>query len=52
MPNHEEPTVVSRLKVDRFVVVVVQLLSHVQLFETHGILYTRLPCPSLSPGIS
>ena len=32
----------------RFVVVVVQLLSHVQLFATHGLQHARLPCPSLS----
>ena len=28
---------------------VVQLLSRVQLFATHGLQHTRLPCPSLSP---
>ena len=31
--------------------VVVQLLSHVQLFVICGLQYTRLPCPSLSPGV-
>ena len=40
MPNHEQTTAVSRLKVDRFAVVVVQLLSNVQLFETHGLYST------------
>ena len=34
------------------IVVVVQLLSHVWLCETHGLQYSRLPCPSLSPGVS
>ena len=29
--------------------VVVQLLSHVQLFATHGLQQARLPCPSPSP---
>ena len=29
-------------------VVVVQLLSHVQIFVTHGLQRTRLPCPLLS----
>ena len=29
----------------------VRLLSHVRLFMTHGLQHTRLPCPSLSPGI-
>ena len=28
---------------------VIQLLSHVQLFATHGLQYARLPCPLLSP---
>ena len=32
-------------------VVVVQLLSHVRLFATHGLQRTRLPCPSLTPGV-
>ena len=31
------------------VVVVVQSLSHVELFVTHGLKNARLPCPSLSP---
>ena len=31
-------------------VVVVQSLSHVQLFEHHGLQDSRLPCPSPSPG--
>ena len=31
------------------VVVVVQSLSHVQLFATHILQHARLPCPSLSP---
>ena len=30
--------------------IVVQSLSHVQLFATHGLQHTRLPCPSPSPG--
>ena len=30
--------------------IVVQLLSCVQLFATHGLQHTRLPCPSPSPG--
>ena len=30
---------------------VVQLLSHVQLSVIRGLQYTRLPCPSLSPGV-
>ena len=29
----------------------VQSFSHVQFFVTHGLQYTRLPCPSLSPGV-
>ena len=32
-------------------VAVVQSLSHVQLFVTPGLQHTRLPCPSLSPGV-
>ena len=32
-------------------VVVVQSLSHVQLFATHGLQNTRLPCPSLYPRV-
>ena len=33
------------------VVVVVQSLTHVRLFATHGLQHARLPCPSLSPGV-
>ena len=33
------------------VVVVVQLLSRVRLFETHGLQHARLPCLSRSPGL-
>ena len=29
----------------------VQLLNCVWLFATHGLQHTRLPCPSLSPGV-
>ena len=29
----------------------VQLLSHVQLFATHGLQHARLPCPSPTPGV-
>ena len=32
-------------------VVVVQSLSGVWLFATHGLKHARLPCPSLSPGV-
>ena len=32
-------------------VVVVQLLSHVWLFATHGLQHARLLCPSLSPRV-
>ena len=32
-----------------YIVVVVQSLSYVRLFVTHGLQHTRLPCPSLSP---
>ena len=31
--------------------VVVQSLSHVWLLQPHGMQHTRLPCPSLSPGV-
>ena len=31
--------------------VVVQSLSHVQLFAPHGLQHTRLPCPSPTPGV-
>ena len=31
--------------------VVVQSLSHVGLFVTHGLQHARLPCPSLSPRV-
>ena len=31
-------------------VVVVESLSHVQLFETRGLQQARLPCPSLFPS--
>ena len=31
--------------------IVVQSLSHVQLFKPHGQQYARLPCPSLSPEV-
>ena len=30
-------------------IVVVQSLSHVQHFATHGLQHARLPCPSLAP---
>ena len=33
------------------IVVVVQLLSCVRLFATHGLQHARLSCPSLSPGV-
>ena len=29
----------------------VQLLSHVQLFATHGLQHARPPCPSPTPGV-
>ena len=29
----------------------VQWLSHAQLFVFHGLKHTRLPCPSVSPGV-
>ena len=32
-------------------IVVVQSLSCVQLFATHGLQHARLSCPSLSPGV-
>ena len=32
-------------------VVVVESLSHVQPFETHGLQHARLPCPSLFPSL-
>ena len=32
-------------------IVVVQSLSHVQLFATHGLQHARLPCPSPSPRV-
>ena len=31
--------------------IIVQSLSHVQLFGPHGLHHTRLPCPSLSPWV-
>ena len=34
-----------------FPVIVVQSLSCVWLFATHGLQHTRLPCPSLSPEV-
>ena len=34
-----------------YLFVVVQLLSHVRLLRLHGLQHTRLPCPSLSPGV-
>ena len=34
-----------------FVVAAVQSLNHVQVFVTHGLQHTRLPCPSLSPRV-
>ena len=34
-----------------FRTVVVQSLSYVQHFATHGVQHARLPCPSLSPGV-
>ena len=33
------------------IIVVVQSLSHVQLFATHGLQHARLPCPSPSPRV-
>ena len=33
------------------VAVVIQLLSCVRLFATHGLQHVRLPCPSRSPGL-
>ena len=32
-------------------IVIAQLLSHVWLFATHGLQYSRLPSPSLSPWV-
>ena len=32
-----------------WIVVVVQLLSHVRILRPHGLQYARLPCPSPSP---
>ena len=32
-------------------IIVVQSLSHVQLFATHGLQHARLPCPSPSPRV-
>ena len=32
-------------------VAVVKLLSFVQLLQLHGLQHTRLPCPSVSPGV-
>ena len=37
------------IKIANFVMYV--LLSHVQLCWPHGLQHTRLPCPSLSPGV-
>ena len=34
-----------------YVVVTVQLLSHVQLLRAHGLEHARLSCPSLSPSL-
>ena len=39
----------GKLKGKLEVVVVVQLLNHVQLFTTHGLQHARLLCPTLSP---
>ena len=39
-------------EVHSFIFVVVQSPSCVQLFATHGLQYTRLLCPSPSPGIA
>ena len=33
------------------VILDVQSLSHVQLFATHELQHTKLPCPSLSPRV-
>ena len=41
----------SRLKPCFFLLLVVQLLSHVLFFKVHGLQHTRLPCPSLSPRV-
>ena len=40
----------TKMDIDKKNPVVVQSLSCVRLFETHGIQYARLPCPSPSPG--
>ena len=37
-------------KVTTNLIVIVQSLSHVWLFATHGLQHARLPCPSPSPG--
>ena len=40
----------SPLNLVDYSVIVVQLLSLIRLFETHGLQHARLPCPSPSPG--
>ena len=35
----------------RILVIVVQSLSCIQLFATHGLQFTKLPCLSLSPRV-
>ena len=46
---------IGRCPPDKSVVIVtvavVQLLSHIRLFETHGLQHTSLLCPSLSLGV-
>ena len=34
-----------------YIIVIVQLLSYVRLFATHGLQHIGLPCPSPSPGV-
>ena len=41
----------NKAPVETNFVVIVQWLSRVRLFATHGLQHSRLPCPSPSPGV-
>ena len=45
------PLKISTIVAFDYIVVIVQSVSCVWLFATHGQQHARLPCPSLSPGV-
>ena len=51
LESNEPQTRINKLILKKFQFRTVQSLSHVQLFETHGLQHARPPCPSPTPGV-